>query len=221
MQYAARVGATKTIAGSLNAIVTASVYTVKPTLHVMDMPFQVCPSVRFAAFRGGNGCQRLDLHGERCAVEELRLYSGKRGDGTVRQTCKWTLLFSVRGSYAALPPYPCVGRRVSGPRLDRLTAFRIGSIHSWSRSEPPFYVYRQTGLHSGLLPRASTLRRKDYRHEPHALDAGFLFMRPRDFRFPRLPPTSTSQQSSMPAKSTRSSDCCRSTIRTSSPCRRG
>jgi diaminopimelate decarboxylase len=39
MKFAARVGATKTIAGVRHAIVTASVYTVKPTLHRLDMPF--------------------------------------------------------------------------------------------------------------------------------------------------------------------------------------
>jgi len=41
MRFAARVAATKTIAGVRYAMVAASVYTVKPTLHNMDMPFTV------------------------------------------------------------------------------------------------------------------------------------------------------------------------------------
>lgn len=41
MRFAARVGATKTVAGVRHAIVTASIYTVKPTLHALDMPFSV------------------------------------------------------------------------------------------------------------------------------------------------------------------------------------
>ncbi len=41
MRFAARVGAVKVVAGRRHAIVAATVHTVKPTMHQMDMPFTV------------------------------------------------------------------------------------------------------------------------------------------------------------------------------------
>ena len=105
MQYAARVGATKTIAGLLHAIVTASVYTVKPTLHAMDMPLQVVrqdgsPPVEGATVVSGWTCMESDVLSRNCG---FRL---ERGDWLLFDNCgAYTFVLSprfVRGTPAVL-----------------------------------------------------------------------------------------------------------------------
>jgi diaminopimelate decarboxylase len=86
MQFAARVGAIKTIAGVRHAIVTASVYTVKPTLHKMDMPLRVVRADDASPAEGptvvsGWTCMEDDVLSRGCP---LRL---ERGDWLLFDNC--------------------------------------------------------------------------------------------------------------------------------------
>jgi len=109
MQFAARVGATKTIAGIRHAIVTASVHTVKPTLHRMDMPFDVVradgmPPAEGRTVVSGWTCMEDDVLSRGC---RLRL---ERGDWLVFDNCgAYTFVLNprfIRGTPAVLVREP-------------------------------------------------------------------------------------------------------------------
>ena len=95
MQFAARVGAIKTLAGVRHAIVSASVYTVKPTRHKLDMPFRVVRDGRVS----GAGTPTV-VSGWTCVEDDVLVrhcpFELRRGD--------W-LLFDNCGAYSfALNP---------------------------------------------------------------------------------------------------------------------
>ena len=86
MQFAARVGATKTIAGVRHAIVTASMHTVKPTLHKWDMPFRVVRSDNGAPTEeptvvSGWTCMEEDVLSRGCR------FKLERGDWLIFDNC--------------------------------------------------------------------------------------------------------------------------------------
>ena len=105
MKFAARVGATKTIAGVRHAIVTASVYTVKPTLHRLDMPFR---AVR-ADGRSPDEAPTV-VSGWTCMEEDVLSRGARlkleRGDWLVFDNCgAYTFVLSprfIRGTPAVL-----------------------------------------------------------------------------------------------------------------------
>ena len=109
MRFAARVGATKTIAGVRHAIVTASVHTLKPTLHRMDMPFEVVradgtsPSDAPTVVSGWT-CMEDDVLSRGCP---LKL---ERGDWLVFDNCgAYTFVLNprfIRGTPAVLAREP-------------------------------------------------------------------------------------------------------------------
>jgi diaminopimelate decarboxylase len=105
MRFAARVGATKTIAGVRHAIVTASVHTLKPTLHRMDMPFEVVRADGTSPEDGptvvsGWTCMEDDVLSRGCP---LKL---ERGDWLVFANCgAYTFVLNprfIRGTPAVL-----------------------------------------------------------------------------------------------------------------------
>jgi diaminopimelate decarboxylase len=109
MRFAARVGATKTIAGVRHAIVTASVYALKPTLHRMDMPFHVVRADGTSPSDGptvvsGWTCMEDDVVSRGCP---LRL---ERGDWLVFDNCgAYTFVLNprfIRGTPAVLVREP-------------------------------------------------------------------------------------------------------------------
>ena len=125
MQFAARVGATKTIAGLRHAIVTASIYTVKPTLHGMDMPFQVVCADNTSPAAGptivsGWTCMEDDVLSRSCPFEL------QRGDWLLFDNCgAYTFVLNprfVRGTPAVL---------VRGPAGDWAVARPADTVRSW------------------------------------------------------------------------------------------
>jgi diaminopimelate decarboxylase len=105
MQFAARVGAMKTIDGVRHAIVTGSVYTVKPTRHGFDMPLRVVREDGLLSPKGrtvvcGWTCMEGDVLTQDCPV---RL---ERGDWLVFENCgAYTFVLNprfVRGTPAIL-----------------------------------------------------------------------------------------------------------------------
>ena len=118
MQFAARVGATKTIADVRHAIVTASVYTLKPTLHRMDMPFHVVRADGASPSEGptvvsGWTCIEDDVLSRGCF---LKL---ERGDWPVFDNCgAYTFVLNprfIRGTPAVLVREPDGQWTVSRP----------------------------------------------------------------------------------------------------------
>jgi diaminopimelate decarboxylase len=118
MQFAARVGAVKTIAGMRHAIVTASVYTVKPTLHEMNMPLRVVRADHAAPAEGatvvsGWTCMEDDVLSRTCP---FRL---ERGDWLLFDNCgAYTFVLNprfVRGTPAVLMRGRSGGWTVSRP----------------------------------------------------------------------------------------------------------
>jgi diaminopimelate decarboxylase len=105
MKFAARVGATKTIAGTRHAIVTASVYTVKPTLHALDMPFTVlradgAPPPAGPTVVSGWTCMEIDV------LSRGNPHHLERGDWVVFDNCgAYTFVLNprfIRGTPAVL-----------------------------------------------------------------------------------------------------------------------
>jgi len=112
MQFAARVGATKTVAGMHHAIVTASLYTVKPTHHTLDMPFRIVPAGRAVLTKGttvvsGWTCMESDVLSRSCP------YKLERGDWILFENCgAYTFALNprfIRGTPAILSREPDVG----------------------------------------------------------------------------------------------------------------
>ena len=105
MQFAARVGATKTIAGVRHTIVAASMHTVKPTQHTMDMPFRIV-SARGPSEREGTTvvsgwtCMENDVLSRSCP------YKLERGDWLLFENCgAYTFVLNprfIRGTPAIL-----------------------------------------------------------------------------------------------------------------------
>ncbi len=125
MQFAARVGATKTISGVYHAIVAASVYTVKPTLHKMDMPFIVVrPNgalpAQGATVVSGYTCMEEDVLSRDCS---LRL---ERGDWLLFQNCgAYTFVLNprfIRGTPAVL---------VRGPADEWMLSRPADTVQDW------------------------------------------------------------------------------------------
>jgi diaminopimelate decarboxylase len=118
MQFAARVGATKTIAGLRHAIVTASVYTVKPTLHKLDMPLRVVRADGASPAGGptvvsGWTCMEEDVLSRGCR------FKLERGDWLVFDNCgAYTFVLNprfIRGTPAVLVRGPLGRWTVSRP----------------------------------------------------------------------------------------------------------
>jgi diaminopimelate decarboxylase len=125
MRFAARVGAVKTISGVRHALVTASIYTVKPTLHSFDMPFHVLRSGHAVPREGmtvvsGWTCMEQDILCRNCR------YELERGD--------W-LLFHNCGAYTFVlnPPFiygtPAV--LALAPDGSWTLARRADTVESW------------------------------------------------------------------------------------------
>jgi diaminopimelate decarboxylase len=125
MRFAAKVGATKSIAGIRHAIVTASVLTVKPTLHELDMPFEVvrldgrpAPAGRMVV--SGWTCIEFDVL-SRDSPFEL-----ERGDWLLFDNCgAYTFVLSprfIRGAPAIL---------AKGPVDEWMAVRRRDDLHAW------------------------------------------------------------------------------------------
>ena len=105
MRFAARVGATKIIAGVHHAIVGASVYAVKPTLHRFDLPLHAIrrdgrPVPAGHTMVSGWTCMEGDILARDCGLELAR------GDWVVLDNCgAYTFVLSsrfVRGTPAII-----------------------------------------------------------------------------------------------------------------------
>ncbi len=97
LEFVCRVAATKTIGGVRHAIVTGSIYNVKPTLNTFDMPLLVVPGERAAApacrwVVSGYTCMEIDI-----------LHSGAHTDLAVGDH----VVFANTGAYTVVlkPPF--------------------------------------------------------------------------------------------------------------------
>ena len=104
MRFAGRVGATKSIDGVRHAIVSASVHTVKPTFHRMNMPFSV---VRADGRETSDGSTVVS--GWSCMEDDILSTSTarlERGDWLVFENCgAYTFVLNprfIRGTPAVL-----------------------------------------------------------------------------------------------------------------------
>ncbi|MBK8338979.1 MAG: alanine racemase [Flavobacteriales bacterium] len=97
LEFICRVAATKTIGGSRHAIVTGSIYNVKPTLNAFDLPMEVVPTERTTApsatwVVSGYTCMEIDI-----------LHSGVHADLAVGDH----VVFANTGAYTVVlkPPF--------------------------------------------------------------------------------------------------------------------